>query len=45
MQHIQQMHRGAFFWVKIDMKKEYRRGGGLAIVLEKRAMVIRWGRA
>jgi hypothetical protein len=29
------MHRGAFFWVKIDMKKGYRRGGGLAIVLEK----------
>jgi hypothetical protein len=35
MQHIQQIHRGAFFWVKINMKKAYRRGGGLAIVVEK----------
>jgi hypothetical protein len=29
------MHRGAFFWVKIDIEKAYSRGGGLAIVLEK----------
>jgi hypothetical protein len=39
------MHRGAFFWVKIDMEKAYRRGARLAIVLEKRVMVIRCGRA
>jgi hypothetical protein len=30
------MQSNAFFWVKIDMKKVYRRGGALAIVLEKR---------
>jgi hypothetical protein len=30
------MQSSAFFWVKIDMKKVYRRGGALAIVLEKR---------
>jgi hypothetical protein len=30
------MHTGAFFWVKIDMKRVYRRGGALAIVLERR---------
>jgi len=33
------MHRGAFFWVKIDIEKAYSRGGGLAIVLEKRRLV------
>jgi hypothetical protein len=39
MQHIQQMQRGAFFWVNIDMKKVYRRGSGLAMVLETRVLV------
>jgi len=30
------MHRGAFFWVKVDMKKVYRSEGGLAMVPESR---------
>jgi hypothetical protein len=30
------MHRGAFFWVKTDMERVYRGGGGLAMVLESR---------
>jgi hypothetical protein len=30
------MQRGAFFSVKTDMKRVYRRGGGLAMVLMNR---------
>jgi hypothetical protein len=30
------MHRGAFFWVNIDMKEVYRSGGVLAMALKNR---------